>query len=165
MGRIARAWKWRAWLGWGKFRRILLCWFIELHAESYRSLYLYSRDSPGKVFRYTILLVVLNDMVLGSCEFHVDYFAATQTCVSQTKVMAAFLSGEMKDTVQIHPAGAYGLYYYFLQPLCSWFDLLCFQFWSVSFLVRNDKPWTTVGQVSRAYGWRHVYCLYVYLIT
>jgi phospholipid:diacylglycerol acyltransferase len=24
--------------------------------------------------------------------------------------MAAFLSGEMKDTVQMHPVGAYGLY-------------------------------------------------------
>ena len=26
----------------------------------------------------------------------------------QTKAMAAFLSGEMKDTVQMNPAGAYG---------------------------------------------------------
>jgi phospholipid:diacylglycerol acyltransferase len=25
--------------------------------------------------------------------------------------MAAFLSGEMKDTVQLNPAGAYGLYF------------------------------------------------------
>ena len=27
--------------------------------------------------------------------------------------MSAFLSGEMKDTVQMHPVGAYGLYYFF----------------------------------------------------
>ena len=27
--------------------------------------------------------------------------------------MAAFLSGEMKDTVQMHPAGAYGLLFFF----------------------------------------------------
>jgi hypothetical protein len=26
--------------------------------------------------------------------------------------MAAFLSGEMKDTVQMHPVGAYGLYFF-----------------------------------------------------
>jgi phospholipid:diacylglycerol acyltransferase len=29
--------------------------------------------------------------------------------IKQTKAMAAFLSGEMKDTVQMNPAGAYGL--------------------------------------------------------
>ena len=28
--------------------------------------------------------------------------------VVQAKAMSAFLSGEMKDTVQINPAGAYG---------------------------------------------------------
>lgn len=29
----------------------------------------------------------------------------------QAKAMSAFLSGEMKDTVQVHPAGAYGMAY------------------------------------------------------
>ena len=28
--------------------------------------------------------------------------------ILQAKAMAAFLSGEMKDTVQMNPAGAYG---------------------------------------------------------
>ena len=28
----------------------------------------------------------------------------------QAKAMAAFLSGEMKDTVQMNPAGAYGVF-------------------------------------------------------
>lgn len=28
--------------------------------------------------------------------------------LDQAKAMAAFLSGEMKDTVQMNPAGAYG---------------------------------------------------------
>ena len=32
--------------------------------------------------------------------------------------MTAFLSGEMKDTVQMHPVGAYGSYF-FPQLLCS----------------------------------------------
>ena len=31
--------------------------------------------------------------------------------VTQAKAMAAFLSGEMKDTVQVNPAGAYGMVY------------------------------------------------------
>lgn len=30
----------------------------------------------------------------------------------QAKAMAAFLSGEMKDTVQMNPAGAYGKSYF-----------------------------------------------------
>ena len=29
-------------------------------------------------------------------------------CAVKAKAMAAFLSGEMKDTVQMNPAGAYG---------------------------------------------------------
>lgn len=28
----------------------------------------------------------------------------------QPKAMAAFVSGEMRDTVEIHPAGAYGAF-------------------------------------------------------
>ena len=37
----------------------------------------------------------------------------TQFCV-KAKAMAAFLSGEMKDTVQMNPAGAYGNLHFFL---------------------------------------------------
>lgn len=33
---------------------------------------------------------------------------ATKLMKYQAKAMAAFLSGEMKDTVQMNPAGAYG---------------------------------------------------------
>jgi len=32
---------------------------------------------------------------------------------SKTKAMAALLSGEMKDTVELNPAGAYGQGHYF----------------------------------------------------
>lgn len=38
------------------------------------------------------------------------YVAAAQIRLCQAKAMSAFLSGEMKDTVQMHPVGAYGLY-------------------------------------------------------
>ena len=41
--------------------------------------------------------------------------------IMQVKTMAAFLSGEMKDTVQMNPAGAYGahaVYSYFPTARC-----------------------------------------------
>ena len=31
-----------------------------------------------------------------------------ETDTAKAKAMTAFLSGEMKDTVQLHPAGSYG---------------------------------------------------------
>lgn len=40
----------------------------------------------------------------------------------QPKAMSAFLSGEMKDTVELNPAGAYGIY------------ILCFRFFSLLIL-------------------------------
>ncbi|PPQ89734.1 hypothetical protein CVT25_014135 [Psilocybe cyanescens] len=42
-------------------------------------------------------------------EKHIEgYVAIAPTHLGVAKAMAAFLSGEMKDTVQMHPAGAYG---------------------------------------------------------
>lgn len=64
--------------------------------------------------------------------------------------MSAFLSGEMKDTVQMHPVGAYGLYLFL--AIVFKFNFLCFQFWSVSFLVRNDKHCSAAGQAVPACG-------------
>ncbi|KAF5345334.1 hypothetical protein D9758_008426 [Tetrapyrgos nigripes] len=67
--------------------------------ESHRSVHLHCRNSPrgGKLARFVqwLLLVSL-------------------TCQpSQSKAMSAFLSGEMKDTVQMNPAGAYVLERFF----------------------------------------------------
>ncbi|KAF9524019.1 phospholipid:diacylglycerol acyltransferase [Crepidotus variabilis] len=47
-------------------------------------------------------------------ENHIDgYVAIAGTHLGVAKAMAAFLSGEMKDTVQVHPAGAYVLERFF----------------------------------------------------
>ena len=37
------------------------------------------------------------------------YLEITMAEITQPKAMTAFLSGEMKDTVELNPAGAYGV--------------------------------------------------------
>lgn len=66
--------------------------------------------------------------------------------------MTAFLSGEMKDTVELNPAGAYGLY--FSSFLCTIYaskqwDLQCL---SDSFLEKNAQSSSAAGQVVLACG-------------
>jgi hypothetical protein len=43
-----------------------------------------------------------------ACSLAFLLFSADGSTVRKAKAMAAFLSGEMKDTVQMNPAGAYG---------------------------------------------------------
>ena len=65
-------------------------------------------------------------LLSGSCKswYFVYYFAAAQTHLWQAKAMSAFLSGEMKDTVQMHPVGAYGLYLFSSDCVLTWLHVL-----------------------------------------
>lgn len=68
--------------------------------------------------------------------------------------MAAFLSGEMKDTVQMNPAGAYGILV-FLTSYQQIADEV--QFLNDFSLVANAKGYSEVGQGVPACGLRWVF--------
>src|SRR5580693_3687460 len=77
---------------------------------------------------------------------------------SKTKAMAALLSGEMKDTVDLNPAGAYGQGLYFVllavhRPRLSDPHLQCLR---DSFQKRNVNRSSAAGQAVRACGSKEV---------
>jgi len=51
--------------------------------------------------------------------------------------MAAFLSGEMKDTVQMNPAGAYGALYLYFHQGCA--NPTCLSVGAILFKKRASK--------------------------
>ncbi|KAJ3517266.1 hypothetical protein NLJ89_g617 [Agrocybe chaxingu] len=57
--------------------------------------------------------VVIAAHSMGSTDHIEAYISIAGTHLGVAKAMAAFLSGEMKDTVQMHPAGAYVLEHFF----------------------------------------------------
>jgi hypothetical protein len=70
--------------------------------------------------------------------------------LSKTKAMAALLSGEMKDTVDLNPAGAYGQGHTFYPvTLLSDSYLQCSR---DSFQKRNANRFSAAGQAVQACG-------------
>lgn len=69
--------------------------------------------------------------------------------------MAAFLSGEMKDTVQMNPAGAYGLALSDCGPGLL-LNTLFSQSWSDFSRGKTVKIYSAAGPVARVCGSRHV---------
>ena len=69
--------------------------------------------------------------------------------------MAAFLSGEMKDTVQMNPAGAYGMSSRQILPFLR--SYVSEQFLSDSFLDGSARNYSTAGREAPACGSRSVF--------
>lgn len=78
--------------------------------------------------------------------------------------MSAFLSGEMKDTVQINPAGAYGREHLFFHRFAR-LTFIFAKFSSDFFLERNARNFSAAGQVAPVCGsrWDTLY-LALYLL-
>lgn len=70
--------------------------------------------------------------------------------------MTCFLSGEMKDTVQLNPAGAYGV---LISDLDTLSHRQCFlQCWNASSLAENARTFSAAGQAAQAYGSKYAHC-------
>lgn len=123
-------------------------WFLQNHIEAFVAI---AGTHLVRMASVDSSLFTLTDWITfpGCCTYTWSCFQPFQSpetsLLLQAKAMSAFLSGEMKDTVQMNPVGAYGKTE--LSPsddnLGSW---LChFQSWSDSFPGRKDRNCSAAG--------------------
>lgn len=103
-----------------------------------------------------ITLLMLTDYIgRGKTQFLLHAEIPCYLLVCQVKAMSALLSGEMKDTVQMNPAGAYGT-----DPMPTVYSLLSLitgplfaeQFWSGFSPAGNVRTCSAVGPVVQVCG-------------